>query len=101
MDFDIAVDMLNRALPGAAFPIQLSVRHQPGVANAPAIAGVKVWTSTDDGSTWTAATVSGSSGAYTATVNQPSAGFVSLRVEAWDAAGNRIDQTVKRAYAVK
>jgi hypothetical protein len=101
VDFDIAVDMLNRALPGAAFPIQLSVRHQPGVANAPAIAGVKVWTSTDDGSTWTAATVSGSNGTYTTTVNQPSAGFVSLRVEAWDAAGNRIDQTVKRAYAVK
>ena len=68
------------------------------VANAPAAkaTGFKLWTSTDDGTTWQPATVKAlGHGKYSATLPT---GHVSLRVDARDSGGSRIEQTIIHAY---
>jgi len=57
--------------------------------------------STDDGRTWQPATVRGTGDRRTVRVTNPAAGgFVSLRANATDAAGNTAAVTVLRAYEV-
>ncbi|WP_328908697.1 S8 family peptidase [Streptomyces sp. NBC_00234] len=68
----------------------------------PDIDGVEVEVSTDDGATWSPATVkTKTDGNYKVSVRNPSSGHVSLRVEAQDANGSKIEQTLIRAYAVR
>lgn len=94
-----AFDDLDRAPAGKGFALTLNVETQK---NAPAstIKTVTVKYSTDDGKTWKSATVSGSGATRKVTIPNPSKGFVSLKLSATDAAGDRVDQTVIRAYAV-
>ena len=75
--------------------------HTAAVGRAP-IAGLKLATSTDDGATWRdAIVVPLGKGRFFVFVFHPrSPGFVSLRTEAWDTAGNRVVQIVDRAYAL-
>jgi subtilisin family serine protease len=71
------------------------------VANAPSAraTGLKLWTSLDDGTTWQPARVTGTGGKYSARLPHAGAGqAVSLRVQATDAGGGQIDQTIIRAY---
>lgn len=65
---------------------------QPLTPIAPKIAGVRLWTSTDDGTY----TVRARDPRYTATT-----GAVSLKVEAWDTGGSRIEQTTGRAFLLR
>lgn len=62
----------------------------------------KGWVSFDDGASWKALNLAASGkGAWSAQVTHPAAGgHVSLKVQASDAAGNSIEQTVLRAYGV-
>lgn len=95
-------ESLDDALTTGVHTLDLDVTHQQD-AKAPQVTGASVAVSFDDGATWVPATVNGRSGHYAATFTVPataSGGHVSVRVSAWDAAGNRIDQTVQRAYAV-
>ncbi|MGW2206621.1 hypothetical protein [Streptomyces sp. NPDC001774] len=83
----------------------LTARHQVGLAG-PAVAGIKAWASYDDGATWTQVrTEKTGPGKVRAIVRHPDAsddvGFVTLRVRAWDTAGNSVDQTVVRAYGLR
>jgi hypothetical protein len=83
--------------------LDLDVQRQQGAPNIP-VTGADVSVSYDDGATWVPAGVRGHAGQYTASFTVPAAavgGYVSVRVAAWDAAGNRIDQTVQRAYAAQ
>jgi hypothetical protein len=61
---------------------------------------LKVWTSTDHGATWRRAAVTRSTARrFTATLPEVAAGTaVSLRIDASDRAGNRIEQTLVDAY---
>ncbi len=93
-------DDLDRAPAGTTFPLSLSVETQPG-ASASTVRTVTVQYSTDDGRTWKSASVSGSGTSRKVSIPNPRTGFVSLRLSATDAAGDRVDQTVIRAYAVK
>ncbi|MPZ25437.1 MAG: S8 family serine peptidase [Micromonosporaceae bacterium] len=105
VDYDVELDLLNtaprpqdrRGLP----TMDLQVRHQPGAAG-PAIAGARLWISYDDGASWLARPVREvGDGEYQAVLTyRPPAGsgFASVRVEAWDAGGNRIDQVINRAW---
>ncbi|WP_433347596.1 hypothetical protein [Micromonospora sp. CA-111912] len=79
---------------------------QPQPTGAPAIAGLKLSVSYDDGAHWTPARVSrGHDGVYRAQVTHPAlsrtTGAVSIRAEAWDTAGDRVAQQIDRAYGLR
>jgi hypothetical protein len=101
VDYDAITDMLNRVKP--SFPLRLHVSHQPGATPSP-VAGVRVWTSTDDGATWErSSTQRTGPGQYLTYVRPGSRAYshLSLKIEAWDARGNRIEQVVTRAFTVR
>ncbi|GIJ57808.1 peptidase [Virgisporangium aurantiacum] len=86
------VDVRNRAPGGCPFTIP--------VQTSSAVKTVTVDVSYDDGRTWHRAAVRGSGDRWTASVFHPRSGQVSLRATAVDAAGNRVEQTVLRAYTI-
>lgn len=95
-----AVDEQGRAPAGRAFPLRLTVQHQPGVPAIPLV-GLTVQASYDDGVTWTSVpTVRLGSGGYAVLRHPAGDGFVSLRITARDADGNAVTQTVIRAYQI-
>ncbi|MGH3681371.1 MAG: S8 family serine peptidase, partial [Natronosporangium sp.] len=104
--YDVELDLTNTAPhprdSRSPATLGLRVAHQNG-AQAPAIAGARVWISYDDGATWEPRPVRDlGDGAYRSILNSPdpadTPGFLSLRVEAWDADGNRIEQEILRAW---
>ncbi|WP_234389091.1 S8 family serine peptidase [Streptomyces sp. AS58] len=103
VDYDVAADLRNRIDGGKRHDLDLTVRHQDGLA-APTGVKVKVEASFDDGQTWTGQVRVKDRGhnRFTATVERPDghrhAEFVTLRVTASDKAGNTVTQTVERAY---
>lgn len=91
--------------------LNLRVSHQDGATGAAPVRGLKLWSSTDGGEHWTPVRVTpvkghgkpghDRSGTYTAAVSAPpGATTVSLRSEAWDAAGATFSETVIDAFAV-
>jgi hypothetical protein len=81
--------------------------HHPSPAPMPAIAGLKLWASYDGGQHWTPVKVQAKGdGRYQATLVHPPANrrasdHVSLKVDAWDKAGNRLEQTTTDAFNLK
>ncbi|MEV4621153.1 S8 family serine peptidase [Asanoa sp. NPDC049573] len=67
------------------------------------LAGLRVWTSTDCGKQWTEAAVRlGTSNSYRVQAASPKqAGTIAVRIEAHDAAGNSVRQTILDAYVVR
>ncbi|MFI0815458.1 S8 family serine peptidase [Streptomyces sp. NPDC021098] len=104
LDYDLGVDLLGRAKAGHGFTFGLTPRHQEGTS-ATKLRTVKAWVTYDDGATWKAVKLTRAGAAYRAAVDHPrlgaTNGFTGLRVQATDADGNRIDQTVIRAYGLK
>lgn len=105
VDYDLPVDLNNAAREGKPFVVGLRPYHQAQLKNGPAITDTKLWVSYDDGKTWAQTAVSrGRDGQFSARYTHPAAkstsGFVSLKVQATDAAGNRIEQTITRAYGL-
>jgi hypothetical protein len=105
VDYDLDLDLYNRAEDRCQFTFGLKVRHQEGSTPAP-ITRLTAWASYDDGATWKAIGIGpDGAGGYRATVQHPAVratnGYVALRVKATDASGYQIDQTVKRAYGLK
>jgi hypothetical protein len=95
-----AFDDLNRAPGSTAFPLNLRIETQ-AEATVSAIKTVTAKYSTDDGKTWKTVTVTGSGTNRKVTIPNPATGFVSLRFTATDVAGDRVEQTVIRSYAVR
>jgi subtilisin family serine protease len=93
--YDLPLDTLNRPTGDVA---TFHVRQVTGAEASP-IRRLRVWTSTD-GTTWRSAAVrERSSGRYEVTLPDVARGTgVSLRVDATDAAGGRIEQTLDNAY---
>lgn len=91
----------NGAAPaGGQFAIPVTLAAPPNTSVS-GIRSVTVEYSTNDGTTWMPATVSGSGTAYNATVTHPAgSGFVSLRVTASDWSGNSVEQTLIGAYRI-
>ncbi|MFB7368360.1 S8 family serine peptidase [Streptomyces sp. NPDC056222] len=97
--YDIPVDRQNRAPAGSRFSFDLSAYQID--SSLPKVTSLKAWGSIDDGKTWTSLHLRKSAdGRWTAQTKNPRTGFVSLRVQAADAAGNSVDQTIIRAYRV-
>ncbi|MEV7995367.1 S8 family peptidase [Streptomyces sp. NPDC086077] len=101
LDYDVPVDLGNAVGPQRKHTLGLGVRMQDGMA-APKGVLLKVETSYDDGKTWTRATTARKGSGFTATVERPlrlhGDAYVTLRVTATDSAGNKVEQTVNRAY---
>jgi subtilisin family serine protease len=98
--FSPAVNELNVAPAGRAFVIPVTVERTADSAARPNRT-LTVEFSIDDGRTWQPATVRGSGDRRTVRVTNPAGtGFVSLRANATDTAGNTAAVTVLRAYAV-
>lgn len=80
--------------------------HSPSTAPMPPIAGLKLWISYD-GEEWERVRVrDAGDGVFEATAVHPPArrrasDQVTLRVEAWDEAGNRIEQITRDAYSLR
>jgi hypothetical protein len=96
VDYDLPLDPSNRPTGRTA---TFTVDQVTGVEPRP-IERLRVWTSTDDGTTWQQAEVRRQEGGRSA-VRLPRVDEgtqVSLRVDARDADGNRIEQTLYDAY---
>jgi hypothetical protein len=99
------LDLLNRAERGK-HDLGLFVHRQQGAAAA-AVTDARLWVSFDDGATWSRVSLvkdKNAAGRFSATVSHPKNAaqkYVSLKVEASDASGSRLDQTIIRAYGLK
>lgn len=94
-EYDLTADSTNRLLSNN---IGLLVRHQEGSAGAP-ITDVQLEASFDDGSSWVPAVLqAGGEGRFTAWLPIPEEepDYVSLRIDASDEAGGRLQQTIVR-----
>ncbi|GAA4719996.1 Subtilase family protein [Promicromonospora umidemergens] len=80
----------------------VTVGHQAGSSGGK-VTGARLWWSPDDGVTWHKAALRRTgAGVYTSGLKVPTGTeHVSVRVEARDAAGGTIEQTVIRAYGVR
>ncbi|MEJ3745777.1 S8 family serine peptidase [Actinomycetes bacterium KLBMP 9797] len=98
--YTVDTDLTNAVRAGAAYPLILDLGHQPGADRGGRIAA-DVRVSYDDGASWRRVPTAGGR-RVTATVPAAPRGaqFATIRVIATDAAGNRIDQTITRAWRV-
>ncbi len=106
LDYDIPVDVLNRAASAREFTFTVSGGRAKGFTGSSAMAGATVSVSYDDGATW-----SDTRGrrrdpnSFEITVEHPAKtatnGFVTLRTEVSDGHGGRTVETITRAYALK
>ncbi|MFI6182919.1 S8 family peptidase [Nonomuraea sp. NPDC051191] len=99
-----ALDTSVRA--GGRHTFQIDVTHSPSAERMPAVAGLKLAYSTDDGQTWKDAKVRRvATGIYTTTLTYPALadtkGAVTLKAEAWDTEGNKVEQTTTRAFPLR
>ncbi|MFG2559119.1 S8 family serine peptidase [Streptomyces sp. NPDC048496] len=100
MGYDVATDLAGNA-GGGRQTLRLTPHHLENAAGAGKIQGATLSVSYDDGATWQPVELSGESGSWTAGFDAPHKGFVSLKAEGWDDAGNRVSQEVIRAYGLK
>lgn len=101
LDYGVqGLDALN-VTAGKRISLTPTVSHQDGSTGA-AISGLKLWASYDGGRTWTTIAVTGSAGSYAASITPPKGTTkISLKSEAWDAAGSTFKETVLDAIALK
>jgi hypothetical protein len=95
--FDPAVDVRNQAPGNRRFSFPAYVERQDGAAR---IASLSVDVSYDDGATWQKADVRRDKDRWTVTVRHPANGYASLRSRTSDVDGNRLEQTILRAYQI-
>ncbi|MBN6056147.1 S8 family serine peptidase, partial [Nonomuraea sp. RK-328] len=94
------LDDNNRAKPGSTTVIPVSLQRNPGAPRAH-VTSITLEASFDDGASWRPVRLVRSGSGWTARLANPAApGFVSLRAKVTDAAGDRVTQTITRAYAI-
>jgi hypothetical protein len=96
VDYELPLDTLDRPTGRTA---RFKVHQVTGTPNRP-VRSFRVWTSTDDGTTWRRASVDRDGNrSWDVTLPRVARGTgVSLKVDARDADGNRIEQTLIDAY---
>ncbi|MEH1164090.1 S8 family serine peptidase [Micromonospora sp. CPCC 205539] len=103
-DLGSTIDLNNTVSARGRHTFRVNAFHERSSAAMPAIAGLKLWKSTDEGRTWEPVQVKRDrTGSYLATTTYGHAAGkkVSLKVEAWDTAGNRLEQTTLRAFTLR
>lgn len=104
LGFVLPLDGANSAPARAALTGTATVRSQPGAAATAKARSLSAEVSYDNGETWhQAKTERAGSGAWKITVpgGGHAGGYAMLRASAVDAAGNRVKQTITRAYALR
>ncbi len=86
-----------RFTPGPGGVLAFAVQRQPG-APAGTTRTYRMQVSYDDGATWRTPLFTRLGDAGVAVLRPPAGAYVSLRASATDGSGNRVDQTVIRAY---
>ncbi|MEU1393176.1 MULTISPECIES: S8 family serine peptidase [unclassified Nonomuraea] len=95
------LDDHNRARRGSTTVVPVSLHRNPG-ASAPRATSITLEESFDDGANWRPVRLTRTGSGWTARIANPDApGFVSLRAKVTDAAGDRVTQTITRAYAIE
>ncbi|WP_103964147.1 hypothetical protein [Nonomuraea solani] len=78
----------------------MRLHRNPG-ASEPQATSITLEASFDDGANWRPVRLTHAGSGGTARIAHPAApGFVSLRAKVTDAAGDRVTQTITRAYAI-
>jgi subtilisin family serine protease len=99
--FAPGLDDRNQAPAGHKFTFPVHLTRQAGAAPYGTVNAFTVDVSYDDGKTWQPARLTGNGDDRTVSVTHPKdAGYVSLRAKATDTAGNGIEETITRAYAI-
>ncbi|SEF18664.1 S8 family serine peptidase [Jiangella alba] len=102
--YDLGLDLTNRVAAPGPQRITVTAERQPSLRPQPEVEGLRLWVSYDQGGEWTEARVRPrGDGEFEVTAlhrpaNRRPSDVVSLRVEAWDEAGNRVEQTIHDAY---
>lgn len=104
LGYNLPLGLLNQAPGGSPFSFTVDTTR-PQDYQGPAVASLKVQVSFDDGASWQNMLVGpDDQGDFTATVRDPKSqdanGYAALRVTATDTAGNKVSQTIMRAYAL-
>jgi len=102
LDYNVAGMSLSGSVPAGRQVLGVTVGHLQ-LSQAAKVTGATVQVSFDGGQTWQPAAVTGNGGRYQATFTAPAtgtAGYVTLRVTAADAAGGQISETIWRAYEI-
>ncbi|HTI24026.1 MAG TPA: S8 family peptidase [Kutzneria sp.] len=102
LNYRFGLGLDDTAPAGRPFTFQLTAGSHTGAVGAGPVLGIRVSYSTDEGVTWNQATVTPSADGkvWSVGLTDPAAGFVWLRTQAWDSAGNTVTQTVQRAFPV-
>ncbi|MFB7225751.1 S8 family serine peptidase [Streptomyces sp. NPDC056227] len=98
--------LLNEVAAGKPFTVTVDASRAQGFTGDSRMAGAKFSVSYDDGATWKSADVDRADdnsfkARFTNADLSDSNGYVSIKAEVWDKAGNRTVQTITRAYALK
>lgn len=98
LNYGVAGEAPNGTTQPGPQQVTVNAGHLQLAAN-PKITRVAAQVSFNDGKTWTAAQVTGTGGTYTADFAAPASSYITLRVQAADAAGGTMQETITRAYA--
>jgi subtilisin family serine protease len=100
LDYTVDTDISHRAARSA--PITVTPSHLPGAPGTGSITSVTLDVSYDDGVTWQTQRLHRTAAGWTAGLKAPrTAQHVTLRTTARDAYGNRVEQTITRAFGLK
>jgi len=101
LDYNAGLTTANTITPGIHL-LQVTGYHQD--PSAPPVTTLKLWTSSNGGTTWQPARViRGWNGTFKVIYTVPAAGtngYISIKAQANDAAGNDISQVIDNAYAI-
>jgi subtilisin family serine protease len=100
LDYTVDTDITHRAARSA--PLTVTPSHLPGAPGSRSITSVTLDVSYDDGVTWRAQRLHRTAAGWTTDLKAPrNAQHVTLRAGAEDAYGNRVEQTITRAFGLK
>ncbi|GAA3484774.1 S8 family serine peptidase [Streptomyces yanii] len=104
--YRMKTSLLNEVAAGSRSTVTLDASRAKGFTGDSRMAGAKFSVSYDDGATWKSVDVDRADDnsfktRFTNADLSDSNGYVSIKAEVWDKAGNRTVQTVTRAYALK
>lgn len=98
--YNAFTDPANGVSAGGQHEIDVTPYYQDGATTA-TITSVRLWISTDGGTTWQEVHVAAHDGGYIGHYrSQATTGSVSIKAQATDSAGTTVNQTVLNGYSI-
>ncbi|WP_088068875.1 hypothetical protein [Gottfriedia luciferensis] len=100
MNYDIHTNLAGDVKARSSIKLKFSASHIDGAKGAGQIEGATLEVSFDDGNTWEETTLNAQESGWETKLKLPKnpGGSVSLRAGAWDDEGNRIQQSIIKAF---